>query len=175
MEKSSDLTADLEWFAVYTRYKTEKRVEERLSHAGFDSFLPLQTVIKQWSDRKKKIQVPLINSYVFVKSNQKDLAQIYQVTGVVNILKYLGNYAVVKNSEIENLRILSKNGFPMKSFGSSINLSKGTKVTISNGPFKGLYATYLMNAGKHKVIVEIETLGSYVEVTMPLNLIIQNM
>lgn len=171
MEESSTLTSKLKWFAVYTRSKTEKKVEERLSLAGFESFLPLQTVIKQWSDRKKKVEVPLISSYVFVKSNQKDLTKIYQDPGVVTILKYLGNYAIVKNSEIENLRILSKNGCPMNTYETAINLSKGTKVTVSSGAFKGLYATYLMNAGKHKVIVEIEALGSYIEVTMPLNLI----
>jgi hypothetical protein len=35
----------------------------------------------------------------------------------------------------------------------------------------GLQATYIMNGGKHKVIVEIETLGTYIEVTMPLHVI----
>ena len=71
--KSSDITAELQWFALYTRPKAEKKVEERLSLAGFDSFLPLQTVIKQWSDRKKKVEIPLINSYVFVKTNKVKL------------------------------------------------------------------------------------------------------
>ncbi len=169
--ETSALNGNLQWYAVYTRSRTEKKVEERLALAGFESFLPLQTVMKQWSDRKKKVKVPLINSYVFIKSNQKDLTKIYQVPGVVTILKYLGNYAIVKNSEIENLKILCRNGVPMSSYEENINLSKGAKVTVSNGPFKGLYATYLMHAGKHKVIVEIEALGSYIEVTMPLNLI----
>ncbi len=171
MVTSDSSSINLKWFAVYTRFNAEKKVEERLALNGFDCFLPLHTVVKKWSDRTKSMQVPLIRSYVFVKSTKRDLANIYQVTGVVNVLKYLGNYAIVKNAEIENLRILSKNGFPMKSTSTAINLSKGTKVNVLNGPFKGLDATYLMNSGKHKVVVEIEALSSYIEVTMPLDLI----
>jgi transcription antitermination factor NusG len=165
----NSLQPKLNWYAVYTRFKAEKKVEERLSLHGFDSFLPLQTIIRQWSDRKKKVQVPLINSYVFVRSEKKDLAKIYQVSGVVRILKYLGNYAIVKDTEIENLRILSNNGLPIQTSNKAINLSKGEKVNVLSGPFMGLQATYLMNGGKHKVIVEIETLGTYIELTMPLH------
>lgn len=165
----NSLQPKLNWYAVYTRFKAEKKVEERLSLNGFDSFLPLQTIIRQWSDRKKKVQVPLINSYVFVRSDKKDLSKIYQVSGVISILKYLGNYAIVKNTEIENLRILSNNGLPIQTSNQAINLSKGEKVNVLSGPFKGLQSTYIMNGGKHKVIVEIETLGTYIEVTMPLH------
>ena len=167
----NSLQPKLNWYAVYTRFKAEKKVEERLSLNGFDSFLPLQTIIRQWSDRKKKVQVPLINSYVFVRSDKKDLSKIYQVSGVVSILKYLGNYAIVKDTEIENLRILSNNGLPIQTSNKAINLSKGEKVNVLSGPFMGLQATYVMNGGKHKVIVEIETLGTYIEVTMPLHVI----
>ena len=161
---------ELQWFAVYTRPKAERKVKERLSTAGFDTFLPMQTVVKQWSDRKKKKEVPFINSYVFVKSTQKNLSQVYPTAGVLTILKYLGNYAVVKNYEIENLRILSTNScFQTTVHNRPIGLAKGTKVTVSEGAFKGLYGKYLSNCGKDKVIIEMEALGSYVEVTLPVD------
>jgi len=171
VEHSSRLAAELRWFAVYTRSKAEIKVAERLSVAGFDNFLPLHTVIKQWSDRKKKVQVPLINSYVFVKSDSKNLTNIYKVPGVINILKYLGKYAIVKDYEIENLRILTNSGFPMHTYNAPIDLAEGEKVTITKGVFEGLSATYLMDAGKHKIIVVLEALNSFIEVTLPLNTI----
>ncbi len=167
MQQLETVTTAIPWLAVYTKPRAEKKVKERLDEAGFESFLPLQTVIKQWSDRKKKIQVPLINSYVFVKLNPKNAVQMYQVPGVVGILKYLGNYAVVQEEEIENLKILSVNGVPMNAVSKPLKLSKGQKVAIANGPFKGLTAIFLKEAGKQRVIVEIETLGNYIEVTMP--------
>ena len=156
MELNSSETT-LHWFAVYTKPKTEKKVAKRLTQAGFESFLPLQTEIRQWSDRKKKVKVPLINSYVFVQSYSTNIYEVYKVPGVINILTYLNKYAIVKDSEIENLRILIKSGLPMQTLNTPINLSKGTNVTITKGPFQGLFATYLTTAGKHKVIVTLET------------------
>jgi len=166
----TSIATTTQWFAVYTRAKAEKKVAERLTLAGFEAFLPLQVVEKQWSDRKKKVAVPLINSYVFVKTTAKELMHVYPVPGVLTILKHLGKYAIVKNSEIDNLRILTKNSCDLTTSvkGRSYYL-KGTAVTITVGPFKGLYGNYVTCAGKHKVIIEIESLGSYVAVTLPLN------
>lgn len=160
---------ELQWFAVYTRPKAEKKVEERLSIAGFDTFLPMQTIEKQWSDRKKKMKVPFISSYVFVKSTKKNLSKIYPTAGVLTILKYLGNYAIIKNCEIENLKILSVNSSLLTTVRcKNGQLTKGSKVMVSEGAFKGLYGNYVSKSGKQKVIIEMETLGSYVEVTLPL-------
>lgn len=168
--KSSDITAELQWFALYTRPKAEKKVEERLSLAGFDSFLPLQTVIKQWSDRKKKVEIPLINSYVFVKTNKVKLNTLLVVPGVLNILKYLKKPAVVREEEIENLKILVNNNEDFISI-DPIDLSKGEKVEVIKGSFKGLVGTFLKSSGKHRIIIEIEALKSFIEVSLPLNTI----
>ena len=65
------VNGELKWFAVYTQSRAEKKVFERLTKADFEAFLPLTTVVKQWSDRKKKVKVPLINSYVFVNTSKK--------------------------------------------------------------------------------------------------------
>ena len=54
------------WYVIYTKPKNEKKVAERLQQIEIEVFCPLVTVVKQWSDRKKKIQIPLFNSYVFV-------------------------------------------------------------------------------------------------------------
>lgn len=166
-KKTTSYNSDRSWFAVYTKPKTEKKVKQRLDAAGIECFLPLQTIVRQWSDRKKKVQIPLINSYVFVFTSIKNLVLVYEIQGVVGILKYLGQYAIVKHEEIENLKILSDNAVPLSNYTTTSQFSKGEKVTISSGPFKGLTAVYLKGSGKHKVIVEIETLGQFIEVTMP--------
>jgi transcription antitermination factor NusG len=168
LENSSN-TAELQWFAVYTRSKAEKKVAERLSLAGFETFLPLQTVVKQWSDRKKKVQVPFINSYVFVQATQKDLVAVYPVTGVVAILKHLGKYAIVQKKEIENLRILSANSSAIRTRETNKRPAKGSEMTVLEGPFKGLFGTCVGSAGKHKIIIALETLGNFIEVTMGLS------
>ena len=54
------------WYVLYTKPRQEKKVADGLIAIGIAAYCPLVTTIKQWSDRKKKVEVPLINSYVFV-------------------------------------------------------------------------------------------------------------
>ena len=161
---------DLQWFAIYTHSRAEKKVLERMLNAGFEAFLPLITSMKQWSDRKKKVEVPLINSYVFVKTNAEKLNLLLNIPGVINILKYLGKPAVVKDIEIDNLKIVVNNKEQFQVI-ESIDLTKGEAIEVISGPFQGLFAKYIYNAGKHKVVVEVEALNSFIEVSMPLNTI----
>ena len=165
---TSPVHSDLKWFAVYTHSRAEKKVNERAMKAGFDTFLPLITTVKQWSDRKKKVEVPLINSYVFVHTRKENLNSLLNIPGVLNILKYLGRPAIVKDIEIANLKIVI-NAVEEVQFIDSIDLTKGEDVEVINGPFSGLLAKYIDVAGKHRVLVEVEALKSCIEVNMPLN------
>ena len=54
------------WLVFYTKSRQEKKVRDILLRRGFEVFLPLQKVMRQWSDRKKKVEVPLFNAYIFV-------------------------------------------------------------------------------------------------------------
>ena len=165
---TSPVHSDLKWFAVYTHSRAEKKVNERAMKAGFDTFLPLITTVKQWSDRKKNVEVPLINSYVFVHTRKENLNSLLNIPGVLNILKHLGKPAIVKDVEIANLKIVI-NVVEEVQFIDSIDLTKGEDVEVINGPFSGLLAKYIDVAGKHRVLVEVEALKSCIEVNMPLN------
>lgn len=156
------------WFAIYTKSRSEKKVLERLNDAGYESFLPLITEIKQWSDRKKKVKSPLIKSYVFVKGNKNDLVPIYNIPGVVRVLKHLGVPAIVTEVEINNLKILTNNSEATKIIEPCV-LKNGKPVQVIQGPFEGLIAVYVSNSGKHSVIVKVEALNSFTEITLPLS------
>ena len=54
------------WYAVYTKPRSEKKLADRLNEHGIEAYLPLRKTLKQWSDRKKMVEEPLITSYVFV-------------------------------------------------------------------------------------------------------------
>lgn len=162
------LQKEMKWFAIYTQSRAEKKVLERILNVGFDAFLPLIKTMKQWSDRKKKVEVPLINSYVFVKTSNDKLNALLNIPGVISILKYLGKPAIVKDLEIENLKIIANNKDQFR-IVESIDLTKGETVEVISGPFQGLFAKYIFNKGKYKVVVEVEALSSFIEVSMPLN------
>ncbi len=157
-----------QWFAIYTKSRSEVKVCERLMDAGYDSFLPLITEMRQWSDRNKKVKTPLIKSYVFVKVKKKELAPIYAIPGVVAVLKHLGEPAIVTDVEINNLKIITNSSDATKAL-QPFNLKNGKPVQVIQGPFKGLIAVYLSNSGKHRVIVKVEALNSLTEITLPLS------
>ena len=61
------------WYAVYTTSRAEKKVKQRLDESGIENYLPLRTEIRIWSDRKKKVSLPLIPGYIFVRIAVEDM------------------------------------------------------------------------------------------------------
>lgn len=155
----------LKWFVVYTKPLTEKKVAERLSLHGFEVYLPLYVTIKQWSDRKKKLEKPLINSVVFICCAEQDLQRLYSIQSVVGVLRQNGKPAIVKPHEIQNLRIL------LQQVGAAelepIQLEPGTAVEVTRGPFKGVLGTAVQVLNALRVIIEIRQLGIAFSVNVP--------
>ncbi len=156
------------WYAVFTKPRAEKKVHERMLNEDIEAFLPLVKTVRQWSDRKKTIEIPLISSYVFVHMLEKDLYKTLPIHGTVNVLKHLGKPAKVRDVEIENLKILSGNSEGYE-FDNSIRVLKGDVVEVNKGPFMGLIATCEKSSGNHRVVVKIDSLGSCIVVNVPLS------
>ncbi len=154
------------WYVVKTNSRAEKKVFERLNEIGFEAYLPLVATIRQWSDRKKKIEVPLMSSILFVHCQESDLKTLYHVFGFHSILYYLGRPAVVRDFEIQNLKILLQENidFEKEDF---VQLEQGDKVEVIRGPFQGLIATSLEVSRTHKLIVEIESIEQRFVVHVP--------
>ena len=169
MKSTRPLQSDIKkWRAIYTKSRTEKKVSERLLLAGFEVFLPLNTEMRQWSDRKKKVRTPLLTSYVFIRVSQKELSDVLGIPGVVAVLKYLGNPALIQDHEIEYLKIAC-NGNDVHVVHQNLDLSKGTLVRVVKGAFQGLLATFLEERGKHRVLLHISALNQSIELTVPLS------
>ena len=154
------------WFVVKTNPRAEVKVNLRLIDAGFTTFLPTHTVIKAWSDRKKKIKQVLIPSTLFVQANSIDLKEVYPIRGVHNILKFLGKPAIVKDHEIEILKILIEN-VEAQQISTIYNYKKGELIEVLKGPFQGLIANVLEDNTRFRLIIEIESLGSGFVINVP--------
>ena len=154
------------WFVVKTNPRAEKKVFERISSQGIETYLPLLTTMRQWSDRKKKVEIPLINSTLFVHCIESELYKLFDIQGFQSLLYYLKKPAVVRDYEINNLRILLKEQVEYQTLDSK-NLVKGDKVEVIRGPFQGLIATSIEIDRTHKLIVEIEGLEQKFIVHVP--------
>ena len=86
-----------DWYAIYTKSRSEKKVATRLQEMGISVYCPTQTVLRQWSDRKKKVTEPVFRSYVFVQfKDEAERLAILQTYGVVAFVRYLKQIAVIK-------------------------------------------------------------------------------
>ena len=144
------------WYALYTEPRHEKKVSERLQKLGVEVYCPLVTQIKQWSDRKKKVEVPLLPSYVFVNVEEAQRDVVFQVSGVVRYLYWLGKPAVVRNAEIVSLQKWLHDTV-VTSFEVT-GIEVGSVYTIETGPFSGMEGT-VSKVDKNQMEIILEQLG----------------
>ena len=90
------------WFVVYTKPRNEIKVSQRLSVLGVENYTPTRIEVRQWSDRKKKILVPLLPSMVLVSLNEKDVNKVFEVAAVVRYL-----FENTKRAEVSNKEVLA--------------------------------------------------------------------
>lgn len=147
------------WYAVYTKPRSEKKVTERLSYSGFEIYCPLIKTLRQWSDRKKKVQVPMFPGYVFVRVSENERSLILQDSGVLNYVYWLGKPAVVRDNEIDAIKEIAENGEEINI--NSDTFEVGKLVKIPGGPFKGMTGR-VDKLDKRKLIVLVEQLGCMV-------------
>ena len=98
------------WHVIYTKPRAEKKVEERLNNFGIEAYCPVKQEVKQWSDRKKKILVPVLPSMVLVNIDEKERNKVFDIPGVVCYMFWLKKHAIVNNDEVASLKsLLSQN------------------------------------------------------------------
>lgn len=130
-------------------------------------YLPLVKKLRLWSDRKKWVEMPLFNGYIFVQPKPSERDQVLQIPGVVKYLKYNGEDARVSSAEIELIERLIDKGYHLES-GATGSLRKGDKVKIEQGPLKGIEAEVLKDAdGSETVWIAFETISQVVKVVIP--------
>jgi len=125
----------MNWYVLRVKSRQEKKISDALEKIGLKTYCPMINVVRQWSDRKKKMTVPVFNSYVFVQSEECNRNKVFQVQGVLSFLFWLKKPAIVREEEIELLKThLSDSSDKMKNFGVKIN----DKILVSRGVFKGM-------------------------------------
>jgi transcriptional antiterminator RfaH len=145
------------WYALRTRSRTEKKVSIELKRQYIEAYLPLQKQLKQWSDRKKWVEEPLISSYLFVKIEEKDYFRVLNTSGVVGFVSFSGRPARVKEEQIDFLKRITCTNSDLTL--SNINLVSGDFVDINSGPLAGLSGELITFKGTRKVAVKIDEIG----------------
>lgn len=153
------------WYAIYTRPRAEKPVYKRLSEAGIEAFLPLFKTLRQWSDRKKMVEVPLFSSYVFVYVDETDYDKALKTFGVVKYISFEGRAVSIPQKEIDNLKLIINSDADIEV--SREHLKPGQNVEVTHGALKGLRGELLKTSKKHRFLVRIDTINQNLLVSIP--------
>ncbi|MFH6937398.1 UpxY family transcription antiterminator [Flavobacterium sp. FlaQc-30] len=151
----------MNWYVVYTKPKWEKKVAEKLTQIGIECYCPIITQVKQWSDRKKKVEVPLFNSYVFVQLKEGDRNSVFQIAGVVRYLFWLGKPAIVRDEEIKSIKDSLKATNIAEVSVSSIQV--GDRIKLESGAFSNQSAIVQEVSNTHYILV-LEALGCVLKI-----------
>lgn len=155
------------WYAVYIKSRAEKKAQTELQQKEIESFLPLHRRLRQWSDRKKWVEMPLIPGYLFVRVSRKEYDPVLQSNFVVSYVRFEGTAAIIPDHQIEYLQLM------LKQDNLNIEITRetfepGQMIEVVAGPLIGLQAKLVRIKGKEKAAVELEQLGysALIEISM---------
>ena len=152
------------WYAVYTKPRYEKKLTSYLNDKGIEAYLPLRKTLRQWSDRKKLVEIPLMSSYVFVNVIPNQYYDVLNTPGAVKYIWFGGKPAVIPAKQIETLKLITSTNLEIECVSGTI--SKGSHIKVISGPLKDLTGELLNYAGKNKVIVRIDHLDKVLMLTI---------
>jgi transcription elongation factor/antiterminator RfaH len=141
------------WYALYTRPRHEKKVYEQLTEKGIVAFLPMIKSLRQWKDRRKWVEMPLFNSYVFVSIDLKNKLSALQTHGVVKLVDFGGVPAAIPDWQIEQLKRLIDNTDTLM---PEQYLKVGDYVEVKSGPLAGIKGYLREIRGEWRVAILVE-------------------
>lgn len=172
MTISKESGEQVRWYAVYVRSRYEKKVYQLLLENGLTSFLPLVETVRQWSDRKKRVEEPLIKSYVFVKINyHKEHVAVLETDGVVKFIGIGRTPSVISERDIAWLKRLTHEP---DAIGDTVaSIPRGKKVRVLAGPFKDFEGVVRKEGREDRLVVFFESIMQGVEITIAPELLAQ--
>ena len=153
------------WIAVLVQVNCEKRTATQLGKVGYETYIPTQQEIHQWSDRKKKVERLIMPMVVFVRATVReeewlrDQSYIYKLLALPGSDEDKKRFATpIPDNQIERLRFLLENAETEVSIVS--NFKVGDSVRVTSGPLKGLEGVVCETGGKNSIVgIQIDGLG----------------
>jgi transcriptional antiterminator NusG len=156
---------DSRWFAVWTRSRQEKVAASALDSLGVPHFLPLKSELRQWSDRKRNVSVPLFSGYLFVRMNmfQDSRLKILKTPGVVG---FVGNHTgplPIPDQQIDDIRAVLAQGVE---YSVLPYLEEGDIVRVVRGALTGVEGRLIRNNSVSRLLISIEMIHKSLAVSV---------
>lgn len=160
---------DYNWYALYTRSHHEKEVFRRLEEQGIEVYLPLLDTVRQWSDRKKKVSIPLFSCYVFVHISMRDYYRVLNISYGVRYVTFEGRAVPIPEKQINMVKSLLEQDMAVEEGNDSFY--SGANVEIIAGPLTGISGELIDFSGKKRVIIRLDEIRKSMVISVPMHLL----
>ena len=145
----------LPWYAVRVRSRSETSVAAYLRNQGLEAFLPTYEDTRRWSDRLRRVELPLFPGYLFCRFDLLDRLPILKVPGVIHVVGVGRQPVPINDAEIAAVQMIVRSGLPRQPWPY---LQVGQRVRVESGALSGLEGVLLSLKGEHRVVVSVTLL-----------------
>lgn len=158
-------TAPRQWLVAYVQSCLEKKTAQRLAAMGIECYLPVQSEIRQWSDRRKRVDCLVIPMMIFVHvtPQERPLPLSLQAVSRYMVLRGESTPAVIPDEQMDRFRFMLDYS-PEAVEMCSAPLAPGDAVKVIKGPLAGLEGELITVNGKSKVAVRLDMGCAHVDV-----------
>jgi len=157
-----------QWFAIYVKSRSEKKTWQNLTQKGIETYLPVQKKLRQWSDRKKLVEMPLLPGYLFVHITRKEYDATLQTDHVICYVTLNGKASPVREEEINTLKqLLQQEEIQVEL--TREDLEPGQQVEVIAGPLMGMKGELIRLKGKKMVGIRIQQIQYTISVEVPID------
>ena len=153
------------WFAVKTKPRHEKKAASDLESKGITTFVPVQCTLRQWSDRKQTVEVPLFPNYIFTKiaPERGTRVPVLRTTGVLGFVGSHGVGTPIPDEQILAVQTILQQRIPFSHYPF---LSTGQVVRIKGGSLDGVTGILLAKNGDQSLLVSVELIQRSLAIRM---------
>jgi transcription antitermination factor NusG len=146
---------EVRWYAIRSRSRAEKEITRQLDKHGIETFLPLVIEVRVWSDRHKKVQLPLFPGYTFVRIDYSSSSrrEVLQARGVVGFVGMKGAGIPIPDEQIRDIQTVLANNVPCRDHSY---LKVGQRVRVRGGSLNGLEGILVGQKGARNLIISVE-------------------
>ena len=134
-----------------------------LTYKGYDAYTPCYSSMRQWSDRARTVEVPLLPGYVFVKVDPLQRLPVLTTPGVYGMVGVGKQPIPIHEVEIDNIRRLICSGLAVEPWPF---LRSGDFVRITEGPLRGITGILVDARKASRVIVSVEAIERSIAVNV---------
>lgn len=151
------------WYVLYVANRCERAVAAELAKDNYETCVPVQQQVRQWSDRKKVVEVVLFPNYVFVAVGKgQPLISPVKYVHAYKWIQFNNQLARVRQAEMALIRQLGEMDRPITIQLES--LTYGDEVEIIAGALKNARGQVVAMNGTAKVQLAIPGLRCFAQV-----------